>query len=63
MAQNIIVWFVVLVAIFFTSRRVYRIFSNKKVKCGCATEEDCSACSVPGHAKEGGLGSRSDSNP
>ena len=54
MAQNIIVLVIVLVAIFFTSRRVYRIFSNKKVKCGCAAEEDCSTCSVPSHGKEGG---------
>jgi hypothetical protein len=55
MAQNIIVLVIVLVAIFFISRRVYRIFSNKKVQCGCAAEEDCSACSVPSHGKEGGL--------
>ena len=54
MAQNIIVLFIVLIAIFFTCRRVYRIFSNKKVKCGCAAEEDCSACSVLGHGKEEG---------
>jgi hypothetical protein len=54
MAQNIIVLVIVLVAIFFTCRRVYRIFSSKKFKCGCAAEEDCSACSVPSHGKERG---------
>jgi len=46
MLQNIIVLAIVLVAIFFTSRRIYRILSSKKVKCGCVAEEDCSACSV-----------------
>ncbi len=63
MAQNIIVLVIVLVAIFFTFRRVYRVFSNRRVKCGCVPEEDCLSCSVPSHVKEGGLGSRSDSSP
>jgi hypothetical protein len=65
MAQSIIVLVIVLAAIFFTSRRVYRILSNKKIKCGCTAEEDCSACSVPDKVKEGegGLGSNSDSTP
>jgi len=45
MAQDIIVVAIVLVAILYTSRRVYRIFSKKKVKCGCAASEDCSSCS------------------
>ncbi len=63
MVQNIIVGVILVVAIFFTSRRVYRIFSNRKVKCGCAAEEDCSSCSVPRKVKEGGLGSSSDSTP
>jgi len=54
MAQNIIVVIIMLVAIFFTSRRVYRIFSSKKIKCGCPAEEDCSACSVISHGKEEG---------
>ena len=45
MAQDIIVVVIVFVAILYTSRRVYRIFSNKKVNCGCIAAEDCSACS------------------
>jgi hypothetical protein len=59
MVQNLIVMVIVLVAIIFTCRRVYRILSKKNVKCGCAPEEDCSACSVPNGVKKGGLGSRS----
>ena len=51
MVQNIIVWIIVLIAIFFTFRRLYRILSNKKVKCGCAADEDCSACPVPEEIK------------
>jgi hypothetical protein len=60
MVQNIIVIVIVLVAILFTFRRVYRIFFNKKVSCGCAVEEDCSSCSVPGKMEERGSGGRSD---
>jgi hypothetical protein len=52
MAQNIIVIVIVLVAILFASRRVYRILSNKKVQCGCAVEEDCASCSVSDNIKE-----------
>ena len=63
MAQNIIVVVIVLLAILYTSRRVYRILSNKKVKCGCAAAEDCSACFVPDHIKKSGLESSADSTP
>jgi hypothetical protein len=63
MAQNIIVVAIILIAILYISRRVYRILSNKKVKCGCAAAEDCSACSVPDHIKEGGFGRSADSTP
>jgi hypothetical protein len=61
MAQYIIVMVIVLVAILFTSRRVYRILSSKKVKCECEPEEGCSSCSVPAIIKEGGSGGSSDS--
>ena len=63
MVQNIIVIVIVLVAILFTSRRVYRILSNKRVKCGCAAEEDCSSCSVPDNIRERGAGGSPDSTP
>ncbi|UCF57018.1 MAG: FeoB-associated Cys-rich membrane protein [Deltaproteobacteria bacterium] len=56
MLQNIIVLIIVSVAIFFTCRRLYRILSSRKVKCGCTAEEDCSACSVPKNTKESGFG-------
>jgi hypothetical protein len=63
MVQNIIVWVIVLIAIFFTFRRLYRLLSNKKVKCGCAADEDCSACPVQDEFKEDVSGSSSDSTP
>jgi len=63
MVQDIVVIVIVLAAILFTSRRVYRFFSNKKVKCGCAAEEDCSSCSVPDNMRERGSGGSSDSTP
>lgn len=52
MFENIIVLAIVFVAIFFTSRRIYRILSSKKAECGCGAEEDCSVCSVPSDINE-----------
>lgn len=63
MVQNIIVLVIVLAAALFISRRVYRALSKRGVKCGCAVDEDCSACSVPDNVKDNGLGSSPDSTP
>jgi hypothetical protein len=63
MTQYIIVMVIVLVAILFTSRRVYRILSNKKAGCGCEPVEGCSSCAVPANIKGSGSGDRSDSTP
>lgn len=63
MVQNIIVWVIVLIAIFFTFRRLYRILSSRKAQCGCEAEEHCSACPVPEEFKEDALGGSSDSTP
>lgn len=52
MLQNIIVFGIVFIALFFVGRRLYRVFSSQRAECGCVADEACAACAVPDEVKE-----------
>ena len=51
MLENIIVFVIVCVAVFFTCQRLYRNLSKKDAKCGCPIEGGCPGCVVPDRPK------------
>ena len=45
MIENLIVFIIVILAMAFVFKRIFKVFRREDVSCGCATGEGCATCS------------------